>query len=155
MKVQSTRAALAALLFAGVVLTGCDRTTEVDPSNADADANAAVAPVGSRFGDPYEIVTGWTAADPDILPTIEADTLVVLVGYPGGCEDHAFRLDTETARDTVRLWLRHDADGDDCEAYLRDEVRLPVPGGARRAATIALLNPQGGPPFIVDRVEAP
>lgn len=104
---------------------------------------------GSRFGDPYEIVLGETPAGPDSPPHLAGDTLKALVAYPGGCEDHAFALVHATADDTTRLWVTHDANGEDCEAYIRDELALPVPPEALRAGTVLLLNPNDSVPFVV------
>lgn len=160
LKVQTTRglprglpAALGAL-FLALLLTGCGRADSEPEPDSDLDPGEAPVSVDSRFGDAYEVMFGRTPADPDVPPAIAGDTLVAQVGYAGGCEDHAFALDAETVRDTVRLWLRHDANGDACEAYLHDEVRLAVPRAARGEAPVVLLNPHGGPPFVVGRMEA-
>lgn len=151
-KVQTSRRRLGApaLVFA-LVLAACGGGEAPEAPDAEASPEAAVAPVDARFGDPYEIVLGRSPADPDVPPALVGDTLVALVAYAGGCEDHAFSLRDETARDTLRLWIAHDANGDDCEAYLHDEVRLLAPRAARDAATVVLLNPHDAVPFTVGR----
>lgn len=102
-----------------------------------------------RFGDPYEVVLGFASAGPDTPPALESDTLVALVTYAGGCADHDFTLRHDAEPDTARLWIYHDAHGDDCEAQVRDEVRLPVPGAVLEAPTVVLLNPLDDVPFVV------
>ncbi len=105
--------------------------------------------VSSRFGDPYQIVTNFAPADPDFMPQLVEDTLVAKITYSGGCKDHDFELRDEVAQDTAKLWLRHRAHGDDCEALVQDEIRAKVPDEAMRAPVIVLLPPEGGPPIIV------
>ncbi len=136
--------ASALLLFS---LAGC-RTGTSEETATDRDTPP---PVSSRFGDAYAIVLGETPSAPDAPPALlGGDSLVAQVRYAGGCEDHGFSLRHEAVRgDTARLWLHHDAHGDDCEALVYDEIRLPVPPEARDATTVLLLNPQSGPPHVV------
>lgn len=139
-----------AALLAGCLLTGCLAGCRTDGPGGAPDRDAP-PPVHDRFGDAYAIVLGDTPAAPDAPPVLlGGDTLVAQVRYAGDCEDHAFTLEHDATRgDTARLWLRHDARGDDCEALVYDEVRLPVPAEVRDAATVLLLNPQDGPPHVV------
>lgn len=112
---------------------------------------AAETPSPHTFGDAYEILTTSAPAEPEMLPFIADDTLNISVAYQGGCDDHDFELDYRVARDTTVLWLRHDANGDSCESYLRDELLFAAPRPSLKTPTIILLNPQGGPPFLLRR----
>ncbi len=103
----------------------------------------------SRFGDAYSLVSNFSPADPDYWPSITNDSLSVRLVYPGGCADHEFELDSEVRRDTAFVWLYHDADEDDCEAELQDELTLTLPSGARKASTVVMLDPDGGPPHVL------
>ena len=144
-KVRRHRRSLTGLAAAALLVLGACETggTEEEPTDAVQE------PVPGRFGAPYEIVLGRAPADPDMPPAIDDDTLRALVAYPGGCEDHDFELARETSQDTVRLWLRHDAGGDDCEAMIADEVRVPLPEADLEGRTVVLENPHGGPPFML------
>lgn len=106
-------------------------------------------PGGSRFGSTYEIVLSETPAAPDTPPALHGDTVAALVVYPGGQETHEFTLRHEVAGDTARLWLHHDAEGDDGSERVLDDVRLPLPPEVPPASTVLLLNPQGGEPFVL------
>lgn len=111
------------------------------------------APAGpdsrDAFGDPYRLVPGIHSAAPDTYPALVGDTLVALVTYPGGCDDHAFSLKVDATPDTTLLWLVHDANGDACEAMVQDELRLPLPSDVRRAPVVALLDPNEPVPHIL------
>lgn len=132
---RSTPFRAACLLLA--VLAGC-RGGEAPDADYDQ----------SQFGDPYEILLGYSPAAPETPPTVGGDTLRALVSYAGGCKDHDFKLRAETRADTTRLWLHHDAQGDDCEEIIQDLLLLPLPSDAD-AATIVLLNPHDPVPFTV------
>ena len=60
---------------------------------------------------------------------IEGDVLKLVVGYSGGCEEHEFGLWATRAFNKSLppqhpLKLAHDAHGDACEAYIREELTL-------------------------------
>ena len=61
---------------------------------------------------------------------IEADTLIVPVGYSGGCEAHEFSLcwPDQSFREQepveVGLAVFHNANGDICEAYITEDISL-------------------------------
>lgn len=131
-------------LVVAVAMAGCGGGT-ADETGEGEDQDA----VSGRFGDPYQIVTNFAPADPDFMPQLVEDTLVARITYSGGCGDHDFDLRQEVAQDTAKLWLRHDAHRDDCEALVQDEVRIQVPGDVLEAPVIVLLPPQDGPPIIV------
>lgn len=65
---------------------------------------------------------------------IEGRCLVIKVAYSGGCEVHDFRLVKlfeECGTPTVppaQLILSHNANGDQCEAYLRPELKFDLSG---------------------------
>ena len=105
--------------------------------------------VEGRFGDGYQILTNEHPDAPDDPPAIVSDSLSLLVAYAGGCQDHDFSLQHETARDTTRLWLRHSNGGDDCEAMIFDRLQLELPEDVLESPTILLLNPNSEAAFIV------
>ena len=83
-------------------LAACDTTSSTIPS----------------FGDPYTVERRQPA------PVLDGDTLRVTVSYAGGCEEHTFEPATSLAG--TEIWLRHDANGDSCEAYITRALALPV-----------------------------
>ncbi len=93
------------------------------------------------FGDPYTIATAPSPELPDEPPAVNRDSLMVAVQYPGGCRDHDFHLNHRTRRDTMELWITHDANGDDCEAHIFERLTLPAPDGWGGAAALMLLDP--------------
>ncbi len=101
------------------------------------------------FGDPYEVETSLSAASPDIYPFIEQDTVFIRVSFSGGCRDHDFDLEHRVSKDTAKLWLYHDANGDDCEEYVQDEYRYPLPHAVTEKPVVVLLEPAGGPPHML------
>lgn len=103
------------------------------------------------FGDAYVIALAPSPELPDEPPAIDNDSLAAGVQYAGGCRDHDFQLHHRLRRDTLEMWIRHDANGDDCEAYIYERIRMPVPDDARRASTILLLDPAGDFPLHVAR----
>ena len=118
-------AACAALL---VLLTsaGCGETrTPVGPSPVSVGRPGGPAPAPSQTG--RVVVAGADAMlgnDDFVLnsATIAGDTLTVSVSYSGGCRAHVFTLVIAASfvdSSPVRLpaVLRHDANGDTCEAF--------------------------------------
>lgn len=132
-------AGCATALFLILIFAGCG---EQEP-NEDAPR------AEGRFGDGYQILTNEHPDAPDEAPAIVADSLSLLVAYSGGCQDHDFELQHETARDTTRLWLRHSDGGDDCEAMVYDRFRFELPEEVLESPTILLLNPNAEAEFIV------
>jgi hypothetical protein len=144
-KVQFFSSILIWLSLAAVVaLTGCKGTTAEETGEEEEQGV-----VSGQFGDPYQIVTNFVAADPDFMPQLVEDTLVAKITYSGGCRDHDFDLRHQVAQDTARLWLLHQSGGDDCEALVQDEIRMHVPVEVMDTPVIVLLPPQGGPPIMV------
>ena len=137
----------AALVYAGAIFApGCKEQSADD----DIDNSARVTD-RSRFGDDYEIVTNFFEAEPDFMPQLSRDSLVVRLTYTGGCDDHDFDLEDEVEGDTARVWLHHDAAGDDCGERVQDELRFRLPEDVMEARIVVLLSPQGSDPYIVKR----
>ncbi len=93
------------------------------------------------FGDPYTIAT---AASPStIAPRLDVHGLHVTLQYSGGCRTHAFYLRYHTQSDTTEIWLRHDGNSDQCEAYLSETRQFTVSSRALETANVVLLVPDG------------
>lgn len=131
------------LLLASVLAGACSDAPPASPGEPEP------APLERRFGDPYQVVFSRGPAEPDTPPGLAGDTLVVTLGYSGGCADHDFRLRARAVADTTHLWFTHDARGDRCEAFVTEARREPLPEAARGAGVLVLDNPQGGPPFML------
>ena len=87
--------------------------------------NDANLPLAHWGDDPWEL-----ASDSD-APVVAADTLTLAASYSGGCEHHDFTLVADNrfeASDPVALVLSmaHDANGDQCEAYLTESYRFDL-----------------------------
>lgn len=128
-----------AIFSLGLVVAACEQT----------DAPLEATRESGRFGDAYEVLTNEHPDAPDEPPVIVSDSLLVLVSYSGGCENHDFDLDIDTARDTTRLWLRHDNGGDNCEALIHERLAFDLPDDALENPTIHLLNPNHEAPFVL------
>ncbi len=93
------------------------------------------------FGDPYTIAT---AASPStIAPRLDAHGLHVTLQYSGGCRTHSFYLQYQPQGDTTEIWLRHDGNRDQCEAYLSETRQFTVSSRALETANVVLLLPDG------------
>ena len=62
---------------------------------------------------------------------IDADTLEIVVTYPGGCEEHEFQLIAwsyfmESYPVQANILLSHNANGDTCEAAITEELRFDL-----------------------------
>ncbi len=139
-KVRAAGALLVLLLAAGC---GDGPANDGDPYRPPSRVQDA------RFGDPYQVRFNLGPNDAETPPHISGDTLFVSVSYSGGCEDHDFDLDYEARRDSSFLWLEHDANGDNCEALVQDDLQLPVPRKALAPPAIVLLNPEGDVPYTL------
>lgn len=128
-----------AIFSLSLALAACEQTEA--PSETTRDTG--------RFGDAYEVLTNEHPDAPDEPPAIISDSLYALVSYSGGCENHDFDLDIDTARDTTRLWLRHDNGGDNCEALIHERLAFDLPDDALENPTILLLNPNREAPFVL------
>jgi hypothetical protein len=84
----------------------------------------------------------WPTLDPYQIfdATVDGDTLTLEVAYGGGCREHEFTFYStgpviKTNPPGADLWLRHDGNGDACEAYIHEKVSVgltPIraPGGS-------------------------
>lgn len=93
------------------------------------------------FGDPYAIATETTPNT--TAPRLDAQGLHVTVQFSGGCRTHTFDLQYRIQGDTTEIWLRHDSDGDLCEAYLTETRQLAVSPRALETESVVLLSPDG------------
>jgi len=123
--------------FMIVMATGCGQDTDREGDTVTATPgdvadpppyagavviNDTLAPLDQWGSDDYEIHTGGEHA-----PVIEDDRLTVTMSYGGGCEIHdvtlvAYPSDILPAAYPVELdvALAHDANGDECAAYLTE-----------------------------------
>ena len=117
-------AALSAILAVLLAAAGC--TEPRTPGGPTAVSVDTPAPVSPREGSVVVAGTVATSGDDDYVlnhAAINGDTLSVSVSYAGGCEAHALTLViaasfTESSPVQLPAVLRHDANGDSCEAWL-------------------------------------
>ena len=115
---------------------GCGGTgTPAGPTPVSVNRADGAAPAPSQAG--RVVVAGVddaTLGDDDYVlnsATITGDTLTVSVSYGGGCETHAFTLVIASSfveSSLVRLpaALRHNANGDPCEAWLTESYAFDL-----------------------------
>lgn len=117
------------VLFAALVLIGlaaCDTTTSTIPV----------------FGDPY-VVNRRPA------PVLVDDTLRASVSYAGGCEQHSF--EARYSLDGTEVWLYHDGNGDSCEAYLTQQIEVPLDSSRLAPPPLRLyINPAETIELMID-----
>jgi len=64
--------------------------------------------------------------------TVKNDVLTLNVSYGGGCQEHEFELYMtpptfmESNPVQANIYLRHDGNGDTCEAYLTEDVSFDI-----------------------------
>ena len=144
---SATALLVGGLALALAVLSALSVRAWMRRTDADTDRAARGQPTGLR------VVTAEVEGLPDLPPMLlagapgEADTLVVRVLYAGGCRDHDIDIDREVRGDSLLFTLRHDANGDDCEAEVYDELHLPVGAGDAGdvpGRIVALTDPETG-----------
>ena len=117
-------AALSAILAILLVAAGCtEPRTPGGPTAVSADTPTPASP---RAGSVVVAGTVTTLGDDGYVlnhAAISGDTLSVSVSYAGGCEIHALTLViaasfSESSPVQLPAVLRHDANGDACEAWL-------------------------------------
>jgi len=125
--------------------TGLDTTTTTSPPSTDTDDATTTGPDTTDTASTTDHGTSSTGdtGGSEALPfcgdlpqgdvfdinaaQIVDDTLVLEVGYGGGCETHDFTLCfEEIIFDLVRLGVHHDAHGDACEAFITEEQKLDL-----------------------------
>lgn len=89
------------------------------------------------FGDDYAVLQAPAG------PSIDGGRLRVAVEYGGGCAEHTFTPLSYREGGVARVWLVHDANGDACDALLRDALDLALPQQAADAGRVLLLTPGG------------
>lgn len=135
---------LAAILVA-LVLAGCGRDGESGGFGFGGASDEI------DFGDDYGFATAQRETEADEPPVVQNDSLHVWVRYAGGCEDHDFTLGHLSRGDTARVWLRHDARGDECEADFVERLQIRLPDAVLGKPHIRLLDPSGETPLIVNQ----
>jgi hypothetical protein len=112
-------------------IAGC---SIVSPSNSDDHV---------EFGDPYEIRVTNPSTGAPVDPFIKEGRLSIVVSYSGGCKEHEFELNDCVVSNAATIWLKHDANGDLCEAYITEELQIKLPGRVLKADKVLLLDPNG------------
>lgn len=137
MRAKGKAVLVSLVLFTGLI--GCEGEPRADAPGEEAQIDHGT------FGDPYQVVTNFSPSDPDLYPMLSSDTLTVRLQYSGGCESHDLDLRHEVSGDTAFVWIRHDANGDECEALISDELQTVLPERIHSAPVVALRHPGGGP----------
>lgn len=138
---SSTRWVMSVCLLSLIILVGgCSRE-----GGSFRDANDL------DLGDEYQFTTAERESSADEPPVIVNDSLHVWVRYMGGCEDHDFQLGHQTRRDTTRIWIRHDARGDECEEDFVERLSFRLPDAVLSSENVRLIDPDGDLPLIVNR----
>ena len=106
-------------IITALILTSCyDSALDATDKNSDArlDYLDAAQDPGSYANDEYHII-GVTPGE---------DVWKVIVQYSGGCEEHSFFswTDNSVVNNKAQFYLFHNANGDLCEALVRDTVYL-------------------------------
>jgi hypothetical protein len=132
----------ASILLFLLFIAGCERTGNESPFMSGSDLD---------LGDEYRFTTAERETSPDEPPVVHNDSLLVWVRYPGGCEDHIFHLGHAVSADTARVWIRHDARGDECEEDFVERLRFRLPETVLERSHIRLVDPESELPLIVNR----
>ena len=144
------RAACATLLVL-LTATGCGETrTPGKPTPVSVGRTDATAPAPSQAGRVVVAGAGARLGDDDYVfnsATIIGDTLTISVSYSGGCRAHVFTLVIAASfveSSPVRLpaVLRHDANGDTCEAFPTESYAFDL--ALVRARYRAVYGPGAG-----------
>lgn len=123
---RTKAASLCATLLVPLTPTGCGETrTPGGPTPVSVGRTDGTAPAPSQTGRVVVAGADATLGDEDYVlntATITGDTLTISVSYSGGCRTHEFTLVIAASfveSTPVRLpaVLRHDANGDTCEAF--------------------------------------
>ena len=118
--------AACATLLALLVLAGCGETRAPgEPTPVSVGRADGTTPAPSQAGRVVVAGTDATLGNDDYVlnsATITGDTLTVSVSYSGGCRTHVFTLViaasfVDSSPVQLPAVLRHDANGDRCEAF--------------------------------------
>lgn len=108
------------------VISGCDRGTATDIKYAE---ELSCAPYVDLYFENYDSL----ARDPIFLHEafVDGDCLYLKLSYSGGCQEHTIelaRMHPWTASSTTvpTFEIRHNANGDLCEAYFTKELRFDL-----------------------------
>ena len=143
--------AACATLLVLLTPTGCGETrTPGKPTPVSVGRPDTTAPATSQAGRMVVAGTDAMLGDDDYVlnsATITDDTLTVSVSYSGGCRAHVFTLVIAASfveSSPVRLpaVLRHDANGDTCEAFPTESYAFDL--ALVRARYRAVYGPGAG-----------
>ena len=118
--------AACATILVLLTATGCEETrTPGGPTPVSVVRTGGMARAPSQAGRVVVAGADATLGDDDFVlnsATITGDTLTVSVSYSGGCKTHVFTLViaasfVESTPVRLPVVLRHDANGDRCEAF--------------------------------------
>lgn len=122
-----------------LLIGGCDALTNRPPLARD-------------FGAPYAVRTGVVidAAGAPEQPTPAVTlggVLWTVVTYRGGCGSHTFTTESDglSSGGSV-VWLRHLTQGETCNRFLQDTLRIPLEGALRpygETPALTLATPDG------------
>lgn len=114
-----------------LMLSACNKDNDKSPANSETSDvvlkvgfdmfNSAMVQRMNSIGDPFDLL--------DVH--YDNDIVKITVGYPGGCRKHAFELiwgEQIIAGNppSVSMILIHNANGDNCEAYITEELVFNV-----------------------------
>ena len=143
--------AACATLLVLLAPAGCGETrTPGEPTPVSVGRADGTAPAPSQAGRVVVAGTDARLGDDDYVlnsATITGDTLTVSVSYSGGCRTHVFTLVIAASfveSSPVRLpaVLRHDANGDTCEAFPTESYAFDL--ALVRARYRAVYGPGAG-----------
>ncbi len=95
---------------------------DVDPTDLIYTGEVFIGDAGNRFGTDEFALNSATITD---------DMLTVSVSYSGGCEEHQFTLVAsdsflESFPVQLHVYLAHNANGDNCEAYPTESYQFDL-----------------------------
>ena len=124
-----------ATLLVLLAAAGCGETrTPAEPTPISIGRPDTTAPRPVQAGDVVVAGDAATLGDDDYVlnsATITGDTLTISVSYGGGCRTHRFTLViaasfVESSPLRLPAELRHDANGDMCEAWLTESYAFDL-----------------------------
>ena len=143
--------AACAMLLVLLTATGCGETrTPGKPTPVSVGRPDGIAPAPSQAGRVVVAGAGAMLRNDDYVlnsATITGDTLTVSVSYSGGCRAHVFTLViaasfVEASPVELPAVLRHNANGDRCEAFPTESYAFDL--ALVRTRYQAVLGPGAG-----------